>query len=537
MTSPDSIAKAEIAREAARRRTFAIISHPDAGKTTLTEKLLLYSGMVRTAGMVGGRKGAKAASSDWMSMEQERGISITASAMQFPYKGVIINILDTPGHQDFSEDTYRTLTAADSVIMVLDAAKGVEIQTRKLFEACRLRGIPVFTFINKWDMPGRDALDLMAEVEDILGIAASPIDWPIGRDKGFRGVVDLQTRKMHLYTKTATRGSSIPDETVLDLDGEVPESLIEAEAIAELRGEIDLVQAAGNRFDHEAFLANKITPVFFGSALTNFGVEPLFDAFVDLAPAPGPRPVDVAGGGERMIDPVEEPFSAYVFKLQANMNPKHRDCVAFMRIVSGRYERDMQVRLERLGRSVRLARPHTLMVAERETLDVAWPGDIIGVISPGDFAIGDTLSVRGGFSFKPLPAFQPELFARVRAKDTGRRKALDKGLAQIALEGAVQILREVDEHSSEFFVGAVGRLQFDVLQYRLADEYNVQIDLEPLQFQASAWLVGDPASFRKPFHAKLVRDHLDRPMVLFTTEWQKQQTAADNPDHQLVNYA
>lgn len=535
--TPDPAALAELARETARRRTFAIISHPDAGKTTLTEKLLLYSGMIRTAGMVAGRKGNKAASSDWMAMEQERGISITASAMQFPYKDVVINILDTPGHQDFSEDTYRTLVAADSVIMVLDAAKGVETQTRKLFEACRLRGIPAFTFVNKFDLPGREPLDLMAEVEDILGIAASPLNWPIGSGREFRGVMNLQTRVAHLYTKTAAGGSRKPDESLLAWDDDPAGLGLDPELWQGVRDEVELVAAAGNPFDREAFLAGRVSPVFFGSALTNFGVEPLFDAFVDLAPAPRPRKALAADDSPIEVDPVQAPFSAFVFKLQANMNPKHRDCVAFMRIVSGRYSRDMQVRHSRLGTTVRLARPHTLMVAERETLDAAWPGDIIGIMSSGDFAIGDTLSLEGRFRFPPLPYFQPELFAHIRCTDTGRRKAMDQGLAQLAAEGAVQILRDWDAHSNEYVVGAVGQLQFEVLKFRLEHEYRVPVVLEPLSFAASGWIEGDPATFRKPFSARMVRDQFDRPMVLFTSEWQKQQAAGDNPDHHLLDYA
>ena len=524
-----------LAREVARRRSFAIISHPDAGKTTLTEKLLLYSGMVRTAGMVKGRKGSKAAASDWMAMEQERGISITASAMQFAYKGIVINILDTPGHQDFSEDTYRTLTAADSVIMVLDAAKGVETQTRKLFDACRMRGTPVFTFINKWDMPGRDPIELMDEVEGILGIHASPRNWPIGVGREFCGTVDRESHIAWLYEKTGVGGSSIPKTTRLPL-AEV-EAVLGRERALGLQHELELLEHAGNPFQREDFLRSQVTPVFFGSALNNFGVEPLFDAFLELAPPPSSRLASVADGTQRIVDPVEDPFSAYVFKLQANMNPRHRDVVAFLRINSGRFERDMQVVHERLGKRVRLSRPHTLMVAERETLDEAYPGDIIGVISPGSFAIGDTLSAEGGLRYEGLPQFQPEHFARVDPVDMGKRKALDKGIEQLAGEGAVQMLWELGQPNSYPILAAVGRLQFDVMQYRLRDEYGVEVRLAPLPYQCSAWLRGELSTFKKSSGAKLVQDRHERPMILFNTTWEKELAIKNNPKHELVDFA
>lgn len=532
--SQDAIS-AELRREVGRRRTFAIISHPDAGKTTLTEKLLLYSGMVRTAGMVGGRKTNKSAASDWMSMEQERGISITASAMQFPYKDVVINILDTPGHQDFSEDTYRTLTAADSVIMVIDAAKGVEAQTRKLFEACRLRGTPVFTFVNKWDMPGRDPIDLMSEVEDTLGIHASPLNWPVGEAKGFRGVVRLSDRHLELYEKRASGGSAIPETTRIAL-ADAGEHL-EPERIEALGEELHLLEEAGNPFSREAFLDAEVTPVFFGSALTNFGVEPLFDAFVDLAPPPGPRRADDSSGEPIEVQPTDPRFSAHVFKLQANMNPRHRDVVAFLRINSGRFTRDMQVQHNRLGKKVRLARPHTLMVSERETLETAYPGDIIGIISPGNIAIGDTLSEEGGFEFEDLPQFQPERFARIEPVDMRKRKSLDKGIEQLAGEGAVQLLWDHGQREGFPFLAAVGRLQFEVMQFRLKDEYGVEIRLSDLPYQSSAWLEGDVQTFQKGTRSKLAQDRFGRPMVLFTTPWEKNLAVKNNPDHRLLDFA
>lgn len=515
------------------RRTFAIISHPDAGKTTLTEKLLLYSGMVRTAGMVGSRKSGKLATSDWMAMEQERGISITASAMQFGYKDAVINLLDTPGHQDFCEDTYRTLTAADSAIMVIDAAKGVEAQTRKLFDVCRFRQIPVLTFINKMDVPGRPPLDLMTEVEDMLGIPASAITWPVGTGREFVGVVNREHRTVLLFTKTRSAGAGKPLLTELSLDDPSTTTRIPPLVWKELAHDLELLDVAGNPFTRDAFQNGKVTPVFFGSALTNFGVENFFDAFVELAPSPRGRLADTEDGDELMIHPIEAPFSAYVFKLQANMNPRHRDSTAFLRVCSGRYERDMVVKHHRGNTEVRLSRPHSLVARERTTLDVAYPGDIIGIINPGTFHIGDTISLTGGFNYKPLPRFQPEVFARVRSADTGKRKAFDKGIQQLALEGTIQILRSQDD--LEFFVAGVGRLQFDVLEHRLRNEYRVEISLDVLPFDCAAWLEGDVATFRAPLDALVVRDSRDRTIVIFRAAWSKKYAREQNPNHRLLD--
>ncbi len=527
MTTPQL--KQEIRLAAQKRRTFAIISHPDAGKTTLTEKLLLYSGMVRTAGMVGARKSGKLATSDWMEMEQERGISITASAMQFPYKEAIINVLDTPGHQDFCEDTYRTLTAADSAIMVIDAAKGVEAQTRKLFEVCRLRQIPVLTFMNKMDLPGKPPLDLMAEVEEILGIHASPINWPIGSGKDFVGVVNRETRKVLLYTKTAKAGAARPDLTELPLDDPSLKSRMPEYVWEQVEHDLELLEIAGNPFSKDEFQNGKVTPVFFGSALTNFGVETFFDAFVDIAPHPHARVADTPDGLEEAIDPSEAAFSAYVFKLQANMNPKHRDSTAFLRVCSGRFERDIVVKHHRSNTEVRLSRPHSMVAKERNTVDVAYPGDVIGIINPGVFKIGDTISLKGGFNFKPLPQFQPEVFARVRPTDTTMRKSFDKGIAQLAKEGTIQILRSLDD--LDFFVAAVGRLQFDVLEFRLQTEYRVKTQLDMLPYEFSAWLVGDVETFKPPSDALVVKDSRNRPVVLFRNSWSKNFAKERNPQH------
>ena len=521
----------ELRAEASRRRTFAIISHPDAGKTTLTEKLLLYSGMIRTAGMVRGRKGGKVAASDWMEMEQERGISITASAMQFHYKQAVINVLDTPGHQDFSEDTYRTLTAADSAIMVIDAAKGVEAQTRKLFQVCRLRNIPVLTLINKMDMPGRPPLELMTEVEDVLGIHASAVNWPVGSGSDFAGVVERATRQMLLFSKTGIGGSTKAQMVRIPFNGPEAVSRLSADIREQVEHDLELLDVAGNPFSREPFLLGQITPVFFASALTNFGIENFFDAFVELAPSAQIRLADGSDGTEIAVDPIETPFSAYVFKLQANMNPRHRDSTAFLRVCSGRFERDMVVKHHRLGTEVRLSRPHSLVAQERNTVDVAYPGDIIGIINPGTFAIGDTISVSNGFNFKPLPQFQPEMFARIHPTDVGKRKAFDKGMMQMAQEGTVQILRSLSELES--FVAAVGRLQFDVLQYRLRQEYRVETVLTALPFECSAWLLGDPATFKLPMDALIVKDRQDRPVVLFPTQRSKTFATERNPDHRL----
>ena len=540
---PDESVVADITRETAKRRTFAIISHPDAGKTTLTEKLLLYSGMLRTAGMVKGRKGRKLATSDWMTMEQERGISITSSAMQFPYKGYTINILDTPGHQDFSEDTYRTLTAADSAIMVLDAAKGVETQTRKLFAVCKLRGIPVLTFINKLDLPGRDPLELMTEVEEVLGIQACAMNWPIGSGREFVGVADRRTRDLHLFTKTAVGGSQRAAMTTVPL-ADAP--LDEAQR-AKLGDDLEMLEVAGNPFSIEAFRSGQITPVFFGSALTNFGIEPFYDAFVELAAAPGARPVTVLGSGaEAEAKPLEPtaPFSAYVFKIQANMDPKHRDSLAFIRICSGRFERDQVVKHVHRGelqRELRLSRPATLVARDRTTLDNAYPGDVVGLINSG-FAIGDTIvdksvSQKDCFEHQPLPAFPPECFARVAPEDLTKRKAFDKGMVSLAAEGAVQVLRAADNPTADPFIAAVGQLQFEVLAFRMADEYGCPVRLTGLPYRCSGWLTGDAATFVPTPGSQLAIDARGRHVVLFPSEWDRNYCFRQNPDHGYREYA
>ena len=498
--------------EIARRRTFAIISHPDAGKTTLTEKLLLYAGAIKTAGMVRGRRSTQATASDWLEIERERGISVTSSAMQVPYKDSIITILDTPGHNDFCEDTYRALMAADSAVMVIDAGKGVEQQTRKLFEVCRRRGLPILTFVNKLDLHSLGALELLTHVEEVLGIQASAMSWPVGAGREFQGIVDRVTRELVVF---APGGRSTKRH-----ERRIP--LASAEAAAELgagyaalQDELELLEAAGNPFDRARFLAGELTPVFFGSALTSFGVEDFFDAFVDLAPAPGPRPAD-NGAGEVVVDPIDEPFSAFVFKIQANMNPRHRDSMAFLRICSGRFERDMLVKHHRTGRSVRLARPYATLARERETVQEAFPGDVIGIVNPGVFAIGDTVSVGGGFSYRPLPQLAPGLLGRIRPRDVGQRKSFDKGLTQLVEEGAVQAV-ELIQPRREPCLAAVGRLQFEVLQHRLRQEYNVETALSIETFAVSAWLESPPESLAYS-DAVVAVDQRGRHLALFRSD-------------------
>lgn len=521
--------RSEIRREVDKRRTFAIISHPDAGKTTLTEKLLLYSGLVRTAGIVGGRKHRKAAMSDWMELEKERGISVTASAMQFEYGDHLINVLDTPGHQDFSEDTYRTLTAADSAVMVIDAAKGVELQTRKLFEVCHIRGNPVLTFINKMDLPGQEPLDLMAEVEEALGIQGYAWNWPVGSGPDFKGIVDRVSGDLILFEKSQG-GATIADSKTLPWASDEARELCGSDLYEAVQEELELVEVAGNDFDRQAFLDGKLTPFFFGSALTNFGVGPFFDAFVDLAPSPYARPATGEEGPIR-IDPVDHDFSAFVFKIQANMNPRHRDSTAFLRVVSGCLDRARSVTHHRLGRAVRLSRPHSLMAGGRSTIDVAYPGDVVGVINPGLFHIGDTVSLGGGFEFPPLPHFQPEVFARIRPTDVSKRKSFDKGLKQLAEEGMVQVLEHIDR--KETICAVCGELQFEVLCHRLEKEYSVETELSRLGFQCSAWLEGDPKTFRVPYKSIMAKDTRGRVMVLFESPWGKRTAQEDNPDHVL----
>lgn len=533
----NKVLEAQITREIEKRRTFAIISHPDAGKTTLTEKLLLYAGMIQTAGMVHGRKNQRKASSDWMEMEQERGISITASAMQFNYKNFIINVLDTPGHQDFSEDTYRTLTAADSAIMVIDASKGVETQTKKLFKVCRMRNIPILTFINKMDLPAKSPLDLLSEIEEVLGIQTTPINWPIGKGKDFKGVFHLEKNLVYVFEKSKEGGvTKKAIENKYEKDEFFKSILTDNELSKKTLDEIELVEVAGESFNEQKFLEGLLTPVFFGSALTNFGVEFFFDFFTNLAPKPRARIAFNDKKEKIIIDPIKYSFSGNVFKIQANMDPKHRDSMAFLRINSGRFERDLVVKHSRQKKEIKLSRSHSMFGRERETLDYAYPGDIIGVVNPGVFAIGDTISVDGHFTFQPMPKFPPEIVARIRPIDALKRKSFEKGIEQFTAEGAVLILNELNNMTSDPLIAAVGILQFEVLQSRFLNEYHVKTELNTLSYRHGAWLKGDPKTFNLPTNSIIAYDNSGNYIFLYTQEWQKDFAKEKNPNHNLIDF-
>jgi peptide chain release factor 3 len=502
--------------EAARRRTFAIISHPDAGKTTLTEKLLLYGGAVNLAGSVAARKAQRQATSDWMELERERGISITSTVLSFPYRGCQVNLLDTPGHQDFSEDTYRTLTAADSAVMVLDAARGIEPQTLKLFEVCRRQRIPIFTFINKLDRPAKDPLDLLDEIERVLGLAVCPMNWPIGDGPDFQGVFDRATATVHRFERTEHGAHKAP-VTVAGVHDARLDDLLGVNAAAKLRDDVALLDMAGVPFDHARVLSGELTPVFFGSALTNFGVQLFLDAFVDLAPPPGPR--ETSNGA---LHPADESFTGFIFKIQANMDPRHRDRVAYLRVCSGKFERDMSVRHARSGKTVRLARPMKLFGQERETIDEGFAGDVVGLINPGLFAIGDTVSSALVGSFPALPRFPAEHFARLENLRTERYKQFLRGLEQIEEEGGIQLLYPVSAGRREPILAAVGALQFDVVRHRLASEYGVETRLEPLPYEHARWVRGPVAALAQLGNARgrvRCEDRDGRTVIVFTTRW------------------
>jgi peptide chain release factor 3 len=473
------------------RRTFAIISHPDAGKTTLTEKLLLYGNAIELAGSVRARRNQRSATSDWMDMERERGISITSTVLQFPYQGKIINLLDTPGHQDFSEDTFRTLAAVDSAVMVLDAAKGVEPQTRRLFEVCRKRGIPVFTFINKMDRPARSPLELLDDIEDVLGMQPVPMNWPLGDGIDFKGVYDRDKQGVYAYQRIERNEKMVP-ETFYTLDKLLAAGVINSTHLDQLRMDIDLLDGLDMDFDQAAVSAGKQTPVFFGSALTNFGVRLFLDAFIDLAPMPQPFK-----SNQGTITPGEEQFSGFIFKIQANMNPKHRDSVAFLRICSGHFERGMEVIHAQSGKTHKLQRPYKLFASEREIIEEAYAGDVLGLPNTGDFGIGDTLSQNKSLTFEPIPRFHPEHFAILRNLDLSKQKQFQKGLHQLEMEGAVQVLYHVDTFKREPVLAVVGELQFDVVQSRLENEYNVHTILERETIALARWVTGPEKDIEK----------------------------------------
>ena len=509
--------------QVARRRTFAIISHPDAGKTTLTEKLLLYGGAIHLAGSVKARRATRHATSDWMKLEQERGISVTSSAMQFEFDGYVINLLDTPGHEDFSEDTYRTLVAADSAVMLLDNRKGVEERTRQLFAVCKRRRTPIFTFVNKCDRWGEDPLKLIGDVENDLGIQCHPVTWPIYRGDtvraGFMGVYDRRKRQIHLFEGDEEHGATQPVVHVDSLDSAVVREQLGAETHERLVHDIALLDAAGHPFDEAAVLAGELSPVFFGSALTNFGVEPFLREFLELAPAPSPRE-----SSEGVVSPTDDAFTGFVFKIQANMDPKHRDRIAFLRIVSGKYLPGLDVLHVRTGKRMRLSAPQTFMARERSAVDEAWPGDVVGIMDRGVVRIGDTLSEEQPLEFSGIPRFPPEKFARVVLLDPMRRKQLDAGLRQLTEEGAAQVFFTTPSAVAgpSPIVGAVGQLQFDVMVHRLEHEYGVAVRLESISARHPRWVTGPPEEIKRVAAERgrtLLYDAKEQPLILFEDNW------------------
>jgi peptide chain release factor 3 len=509
--------------EIKRRRTFAIISHPDAGKTTMTEKLLLYGGAIHLAGTVKGRKAGRHATSDWMEIEKQRGISVTSSVMQFEYDDFCINILDTPGHQDFSEDTYRTLCAADAAVMLIDGAKGVEAQTIKLFAVCRMRGIPIFTFVNKMDRASKDPFDLLDELEKVLGIHSTPMNWPIGTDGDFKGVYNRTKKQLELFDassghhgskRVGTRDVSLEDPSIKALLGEFHQN--------QLISEIELLNIAGNPFDEETFLRGEQTPVYFGSAITNFGVEPFLKDFLAMAPPPASRSVKGVD-----ISPESDFFSGFVFKIQANMNPDHRDRMAFIRICSGKYEKGLAVKNSRDGKTLKLNLPQQFMAQERTLVEEAYAGDIIGVFDPGVFQIGDSLASNNKtVKFEGIPIFPPEHFARVYVKDSMKRKQFLKGIEQLSLEGAIQLYKQPDIGTETYLIGVVGVLQLEVLEHRLKSEYNVGITLDSLNYRYARWVRFANDAKNKDLKSLVITstslpvlDSKQNPVVLFESEW------------------
>lgn len=515
----------DLTSEMNKRRTFAIISHPDAGKTTLTEKLLLLGGAIRSAGTVKSRKSGKFATSDWMELEKQRGISITSSVMQFEYNGFKINILDTPGHQDFSEDTYRTLMAVDSVVMIIDAAKGVEAQTLKLFKVVSQRGIPIFTFVNKLDRQGRDPFELLEEIEEVLGIQSYPMNWPIGMGQSFRGVYDRRLNQFNVY-------NTEKEEQIIDVDSiddEQLEQFVEASLLDSVKDDIQLLNEAGNPFDLDEVNNGKLTPVFFGSAISSFGVPSFLRHFLKLAPEPASR---MTSNG--LLSPSDETFSGFVFKIQANMNPAHRDRIAFLRICSGKYEKGMTAWMERTGKAIKLSQGQQFFASERDLVEEAYPGDIIGLYDPGLFQIGDTLcGTKDVFTFERLPQFPPEHFAKVRAKNAMKQKHFNKGMEQLAQEGAVQVYRTA--RMDELILGVVGILQFEVFEYRLKAEYGVDIEMLSVPYQLARWVMNEninPLTLEESRNI-LVYDAWKNPVLLFENDFALRWFQEKHPDIQL----
>lgn len=520
---------ADFIKEVERRRTFAIISHPDAGKTTLTEKFLLYGGAIQEAGMVKGKQSSRHAVSDWMEIEKQRGISVTSSVLQFNYNGYCINILDTPGHQDFSEDTYRTLMAADSAVMVIDGSKGVEDQTRKLFKVCVMRHIPIFTFINKMDRDAKDPYELMEEIEQELGIKTCAINWPIGSGKEFQGVYEREKKEVIRFS-FGKRGAKEMAETVkIDLQDDTLAEIIGTEHCEKLREDVELLDGASEEFDLDAVRAGKLSPVCFGSALTNFGVEPFLEHFLAMTTSPLPRMA-----GDELIDPFDPNFSAFVFKIQANMNKAHRDRMAFMRICSGKFEKGMEVYHVQGKKKVKLNQSKQLMASDRETVEEAYAGDVIGIFDPGIYSIGDTLCTASNkFEFDGIPTFAPEHFASIRNKDSMKRKQFVKGVEQIAKEGAIQIFQSPLSGMEEIIVGVVGVLQFEVLEHRLKSEYNVDIERTNLTYRFIRWIGNKEIDLNKlnlSSDTKKIQDLKGNFLLLFTNEWGIRWAEKNNPE-------
>ncbi len=518
-------------KEISRRRTFAIISHPDAGKTTLTEKFLLYGGAVQLAGSVTARKHQRATTSDWMELERQRGISVSSTVLQFEYSGYCVNLLDTPGHKDFSEDTYRVLTAVDAAIMIIDAGKGIEAQTRKLFEVCRQRRIPIFTFMNKLDRPARAPLSLLDELESVLGIAACPLNWPLGDGQDFRGVYDRRRRLVHFFERVPGGEYRAP-VWVHGLSDPAVRDELAPEIYARTIDDLEMLDGAGAHFDQDAVMAGELTPVFFGSAVNNFGVQLLLDQFLELAPTPRPRSAD-----GRVIVPHEPAFSGFIFKIQANMDPKHRDRLAFVRVCSGRFERDMNVVHTRTGKTVRLSSSHKLFGRDRETVDEAYPGDVLGLVGHADFRIGDTLAQDPSVIYREIPRFTPECFAWLQSPSTAQFKRFREGLEQLLQEGVIQSFQLQDTGQRVPLLGAVGPLQFEVVQYRLKTEYGADSRLEAAPWKVLRWAAREDGraidSSTLPTGARLARDVAGKPVVLFPEEWSCQFYAERNPGIRL----
>ena len=520
----------EILEAVQKRRNFAIISHPDAGKTTLTEKLLLYGGAIHQAGAVKARRDQRKATSDWMEMEKQRGISITSTVLQFAYRNFQINLLDTPGHQDFSEDTYRTLAAADNAVMLIDAAKGLEPQTRKLFEVCRLRGLPIFTFVNKMDRPGREPLELLDEIEQELGLKTYAVNWPIGMGDRFKGVYSRRQKAIHLFERRS-HGSQQAQEDVIKLGDPKIEEYLEQELYYQFKEDLEILEELGDDLDLDQVHAGKMTPIFFGSAMTNFGVQLFLEAFLEYALKPEGRNSSVG-----VLDPTHPEFTGFVFKLQANMDPKHRDRVAFVRVCTGKFEKDMTVSHARTGKTVRLSRPQKLFAQDRASIEEAYGGDVIGLNNPGVFAIGDTIYSGKKLEYEGIPCFSPEMFSYIKNPNPSKFKQFQKGIKELREEGAIQIMYSTDEFRRDPILAAVGQLQFEVVQFRLLSEYGVETNLEPLPYSLARWVKGGWKALEKAgriFNTIIVKDNWGRPVLLFKNQWGLQKVNSDKHDLKL----